>query len=123
MDLLISMLGMVGVRLPVLIALAIAVVWVVDTPRGSIRSVALWALGVMALTTLAGLVLNVVPMWLVQQGNYENLQLMSTLLGVGHFALNLLEALALVLLVWAMTRALRGRAVQPLPPLPPLPPR
>ncbi|NYF36087.1 hypothetical protein [Stenotrophomonas sp. JAI102] len=119
MDLLISMLGMVGVRLPVLIALAIAVVWVVDTPRGSIRSVALWALGVMALTTLAGLVLNVVPMWLVQQGNYENLQLMSTLLGVGHFALNLFEALALVLLVWAMTRALRGRAVQPSPPLPP----
>ena len=50
MDLLVSMLGMVGVRLPVLIALAIAVVWVVDTPRGSIRSVALWALGVMALT-------------------------------------------------------------------------
>ncbi|HAU80953.1 hypothetical protein ABE571_02945 [Stenotrophomonas sp. TWI273] len=119
MDLLISMLTMVGVRLPVLIALAIAVVWVVDTPRGAIRSVALAALGVMALTTLAGLVLNLVPMWMVQQGNYENLQLMSKLLGAGHFALNLFEALALVLLVWAMTRALRGRAVPPTAPLPP----
>ena len=51
MDLLISMLTMVGVRLPVLIALAIALVWVVDTPRGAIRSVALGALGVMALTS------------------------------------------------------------------------
>ncbi len=119
MDLLISMLTMVGGRLPVLIALAVAVVWVVDTPRGAIRSVALSALGLLALTTLAGLVLNLVPMWLVQQGNYGNLQMMSTMLGVGHFTLNLFEALALVLLVWAMTRALRGRAVQPAPPLPP----
>jgi hypothetical protein len=44
---------------------------------------------------------------------------MSKLLGAGHFALNLFEALALVLLVWAMTRALRSRAVPPAAPLPP----
>ena len=111
MDLLISMLTMVGVRLPVLIALAIAVVWVVDTPRGAIRSVALAALGVMALTTLAGLVLNLVPMWMVQQGNYESIRSLSMWLGVGHFVLGLLEALGVVLLVWALTRTLRARNV------------
>ncbi|MGH8088972.1 MAG: hypothetical protein ACREPC_11950, partial [Stenotrophomonas sp.] len=61
MDLLMSVLGMVAVRLPVLIALAVSVVWVVDTPRGAIRSVALWAIGLLLAASLAGLVLNVVP--------------------------------------------------------------
>jgi len=107
MELLVSMLTMLGVRLPVLIALAIAVVWVVDTPRGPVRSVALTALGVMALTTLSGLLLNIVPMWMVQQGNFDNLRGMSRVLSACHFVLGLLEALAVVLLVWAMTRALR----------------
>ena len=119
MELLISVLGMTATRLPILIALAVSVVWVIDTPRTAVRDVALWSLILLAVATVAGLVLNLVPMWMVQQGNYENLQLMSKLLGAGHFALNLFEALALVLLVWAMTRALRGRAVPPTAPLPP----
>jgi hypothetical protein len=110
MDLLLSLLGMVALRLPVLIALAISVVWVVDTPRGAIRSVALWAIGLLVVATLAGLVLNVVPAYLIQTGNYGNVQMLSWWLRGGHFVLGLVDALGMVLLVWAMTRALRNRA-------------
>lgn len=114
MDLMVTMLTMTAARLPILIALAVSVVWVVDTPAGALRSVALSALALLAVTTLAGLVLNVVPVWLVAQGNYETVQGMSGWLGAGHFVLSLLEALAVVLLVWAMTRALRSlKAARP----------
>ncbi|WNH48564.1 hypothetical protein PDM28_18200 [Stenotrophomonas aracearum] len=115
LDLLLSLLGMAAVRLPLLIALGISLVWVVDTPRGAIRSVALWALALLALGTLAGLVLNIVPTYLVQQGNYGNVQMLSWWLRGGHFALSLVNALGMVLLVWAMTRALRNRSAPPVP--------
>ena len=57
MDLLLSLLGMAAMRLPVLIALAVSLVWVVDTPRGAIRSVALWALGLLLAGTVGGCLL------------------------------------------------------------------
>lgn len=108
MELLISVLGMTATRLPILIALAISVVWVIDTPRTTVRNVALWSLILLAVATVAGLVLNLVPIWLVQQGNYESIRSLSMWLGVGHFVLGLLEALGVVLLVWALTRTLRA---------------
>ncbi|MCF7750226.1 hypothetical protein KQ945_05680 [Bacillus subtilis subsp. subtilis] len=109
MDLLVSVLGMTATRLPILVALAISVVWVIDTPRSTVRDVALWSLVLLAVATVAGLVLNLVPMWMVQQGNYASIRSLSMWLGVGHFVLGLLNAFSLVLLVWAMTRALRAR--------------
>ena len=111
MELLISVLGMTATRLPILIALAISVVWVIVTPRTTVRNVALWSLILLAVATVAGLVLNLVPIWLVQQGNYESIRSLSMWLGVGHFVLGLLEALGVVLLVWALTRTLRTRNV------------
>lgn len=109
MDLLISVLGMTATRLPILIALAISVVWVIDTPSTTVRNVALWSLALLAAANLAGLVLNVVPMWLVQQGSFESVRSMSMWLGMGHFVLGLVDALGVVLLVWALTRTLRNR--------------
>ncbi|MCS4236123.1 hypothetical protein ACTUVK_003051 [Stenotrophomonas rhizophila] len=113
LELLMAVLGTVAMRLPILIALAVSVVWVADSPRGAVRSVALWALGLLALTTLAGLLVNIVPQWLVQQGDYASMQGMVMWLGGARFVLGLVDALAIVLLVWAMTRALRGRAPAP----------
>lgn len=110
LELLFAVLGTVAMRLPVLIALAVSVVWVADSPRGAVRSVALWALGLLAVGSVAGLLLNLVPQWLVQQGNYDSMQAMVMWLGGARFVLGLLDAVALVLLVWAMTRALRTRA-------------
>lgn len=110
LELMMSVLGMVAIRLPILIALAVSVVWVFDTPRAAVRTVALWALGLLAAASLAGLLLNLVPMWLVQEGSFESVRSLSMWLGGAHFVLGLLEALGLVLLVWAMTRALRTRA-------------
>lgn len=108
-DLLLSLLGMAALRLPVLIALGVSLVWVVDAPRGTIRSVALWSLALLLLASLAGLALNIVPTWLVQRGEYGNVQMLSWLLRGGHFLIGLVDALGTVLLVWAMTRALRNR--------------
>ncbi len=113
LEMMMSVLGMVATRLPILIALAVSVVWVVDTPRTAVRSVALWALALLAVIAVAGLVLNVVPMWLVQQGNYDSVRNLSLWLGGAHFVLGLFDALAIVLLVWAMTRALRTRNQTP----------
>ncbi|MNO09442.1 hypothetical protein D3C81_2326260 [compost metagenome] len=49
------------------------------------------------------------PQWLVQQGDYEAMRSLALWLGGARFVLGLFDALALVLLVWAMTRALRAR--------------
>lgn len=108
MDLMITLLSMVAVRLPVLIALAVSLVWVVDTPRGTVRTVALWALSLLAAATVVGTLVNLVPMWMVDRGNFTAVESLAMWLGVAHFVLGLVEALGLVLLVWAMTRALRA---------------
>ena len=110
LELMMAVLGTVAIRLPILIALAVSVVWVFDTPRTPVRTVALWALGLLALTTLAGLLLNLVPQWLVQRQDYDSMRNLALWLGGARFVLGLFEALGLVLLVWAMTRALRTRA-------------
>ena len=69
LELLMAVLGTVAMRLPILIALAVSVVWVADSPRGAVRSVALWALGLLALTTLAGLLVNIVSALLLSGGH------------------------------------------------------
>ncbi|WP_262072301.1 hypothetical protein [Stenotrophomonas sp. Marseille-Q5258] len=106
---LMTMLSLVGVRLPILIALGVALVWVVDSPRGAVRTAALSGLGILAATCILGMVVSLLPVWWIQQNQYENLQSRSLWLGVAHFGLSLAEAFGLVLVVWAMTRALRQR--------------
>lgn len=101
-------LGLVVMRLPILIAVAVSVVWVADAPRGAVRSVALSALGLLALTALGELVLNAVPVWLVQQEGFDSAVTLSRWMGGGKFVLDMVQALAIVLLVWAMTRSLRS---------------
>jgi len=106
-DLLMTMLGLLGVRLPVLIALTIGVVWVLGVPRGAVRTGALAGLLLLAATSIIGLLMSLLPLWLVSAGQYDSISRMTALFGVVHFALALLEAFGLVLVVWALTRALR----------------
>ena len=103
-------LGLVVMRLPILIALAVSVVWVADAPRGAVRSVALSALGLLALTALGGVVLNAVPIWLLSQEGFDSAVTLSRWMGGGKFVLEMVQAVGIVLLVWAMTRALRSTA-------------
>lgn len=112
-DLLMTVLSLVGVRLPVLIALTIGVVWVMDVPRGPVRSGALAGLLLLAVTTVVGLLASMLPMVLVSMGRYESLSGMNMIFGVVHFVLSLIEAFGLVLVVWALTRALRGGVPRP----------
>ncbi len=74
------------------------------------RSAALWALAILMASTLSGAVLAVLPLLLIAAGNFDGIAALNPALGVGHFAVSLLEAGGFVLLAWALARALRGPA-------------
>lgn len=112
--LMVTVLSMVGVRLPVLIALCVGLVWVVGAPRDATRTGALVGLLLLLLSSLGGLAAGMLPMWLVSSGNFSAISGMSAIFGVLHFVLAMVEAIGVVLLVWALVRLLRlrGNAVQ-----------
>lgn len=109
-QLLSSLLVSVGYRLPVMIALGVALVLLLGAPKAMARSAALWALAILMATTLLGAVLAVLPLLLIAAGNFDRIVGLNTWLGIGHFALSLLEAVGFVLLAWALARALRSQA-------------
>ncbi|MGH8053799.1 MAG: hypothetical protein ACREP4_07750 [Stenotrophomonas sp.] len=111
-ELLSTLLVSVGYRLPILIALGIALVMVLDTPRGKVRGVALWGLALLLVAALVGGVLSALPLLLIAAGNFQAVGMMNTLLSVSHLVLSLLEAVGYLLLAWALVQALR----RPLPP-------
>ena len=108
-DLIFSLLGSAAMRLPILIAIAVSLVWVTGSPRSQIRAVALWGLVLMAGTTVISVLATAVPQVLIYQGNFDAMRGMGSVMGLLHFGLNLIMALSIVLVVWAMTRALRDR--------------
>lgn len=112
--LLATVLSLVGVRLPVLIALCIGLVWVVGAPRDATRTGALVGLLLLLLACLGGMAASILPMWMLGRGDFSVVSQMSAILGVLRFALALVEAVGMVLLVWALVRLLRlrGNAVQ-----------
>lgn len=109
--LMVTVLSMVGVRLPVLIALCIGLVWVIGAPRDATRTGALVGLGLLLLSSLGGLAAGILPIWLVGSGNFSAISGMGAILGVLHFALAMVEAIGVVLLVWALVRLLRSRTI------------
>ncbi|HDS1558778.1 TPA: hypothetical protein QEL11_002660 [Stenotrophomonas maltophilia] len=109
MTLLVTVLSMVGVRLPVLIALCVGLVWVVSAPRDATRSGALAGLLLLLLASLGSMAAGILPMWMVSSGDFSAVSSMSAILGVLHFALAMVEAIGMVLLVWALVRLLRQR--------------
>lgn len=115
-DLFLSVLSSAAMRLPILIAVAVSVVWVLGSPRSQVRTVALWGLGLMAFASLLGMLANAVPQVLIYQGNFDAMRGIGMLMGFVHFGLNLLMALSVVLVVWAMTRSLRDRTPPAAPP-------
>lgn len=112
-QLLSSLLVSVGYRLPVMIALGVALVLLLGAPKAVAHSAALWALAILMATTLFGAVLAVLPLLLIAAGNFDGIAALNTALGIGHFALALLEAGGFVLLAWALARALRANAAAP----------
>ncbi len=112
-QLLSSLLVSIGYRLPVMIALGVALALLLGAPRAAARGAALWALAILMATTLLGAVLSVLPLLLIAAGNFDGISALNTWLGLGHFALSLLEAAGFVLLAWALVRALRGNAAYP----------
>jgi hypothetical protein len=110
-QLLTTLLVSIGYRLPILIALGVALV-LLDTPRGRVRTVALSALVLLLAATLVGGVLSVLPLLLIAGGNFAGLSGLNTVLGVAHFALSLLEATGFILLAWALVQALRRQAAR-----------
>ncbi|QII30854.1 hypothetical protein G6052_19765 [Stenotrophomonas maltophilia] len=111
--LMVSLLTMVGVRLPVLIALCVGLVWVMGAPRDPARTGALTGLLLLLASSMGSLLANLVPMWMVSKGDFSAISQLSTVLGVVHFGLAMLDAVGTVLLVWALVRLLRQRAAAP----------
>ncbi|WP_447782831.1 hypothetical protein [Stenotrophomonas riyadhensis] len=109
--LMVTVLSIVGVRLPVLIALCVGLVWVVGAPRDATRTGALVGLVLLLLSSLGGMAAGILPMWLINSGNFDAISGMSAILGVLHFALAMVEAIGVVLLVWALVRLLRTRPI------------
>ena len=107
-NLALNLLTVVGVRLPVLIDLTVGLVWTLDAPRGPVRTGALAGLLLLGAGSVVGMLLSVLPLWLVSHGNFEAVSGLGEVLGYAHFALGLLQALGMVLVVWALTRALRA---------------
>ncbi|KAF1012732.1 MAG: hypothetical protein GAK31_03949 [Stenotrophomonas maltophilia] len=112
-SLLFYMVSMVGVRLPILIALTIGLVWVVTAPRSNVRTGALVGLVLLAVATVGSLLLSILPIWLVQSGDFGSISRLSAVLGIGHFVLALLDAFGLVLVIWALVRLLRQPGATP----------
>lgn len=112
-DLLIAMLTTIGYRVPMLIALGIALVMLLDTPRGNVRAAALSGLSLLLGTTLVGGLLSVAPLLLISSGNFDSTRGISQILGLSHGVLALVEATGIVLISWALVKALRGKASPP----------
>ncbi|WP_312709148.1 hypothetical protein [Stenotrophomonas sp.] len=107
--LLVTVLSLVGVRLPVLIALCVGLVWVVGSPRDATRTGALTGLLLLLLASLGGMAAGLLPMWMVSSGDFSAVSRMSAILGVLHFILAMVKAIGIVLVVWALVRLLRAR--------------
>ena len=116
-DLLSTLFGAIGMRLPVLIAACVALVWVFPAPRGPVRTGALAGLLLLASASVLNMLFSLVPLWLLKAGDFTTVSALSSVIGQARLVLGLLDAFALVLVVWAMTRALR-LATTPPPRLP-----
>ncbi|MGB3394563.1 MAG: hypothetical protein WA956_07580 [Stenotrophomonas sp.] len=112
-ELLTTLLVSIGYRLPVLIALGVALVLLLGAPRALARTAALWALSLLMLVALLGGVLSVLPLLMIAADNFHGIGALNSVLRVAHFVLSLLEAAGLVLLAWALVRALRGDVAGP----------
>ena len=102
-----SLLMTVGYRLPILIALGVALVMLMDTPRSRARTVAMSALAMLMLAALVGARLNVLPLLMIAAGNFNGLSALNTLLNIGQAVVALTQAAGFILLAWALVQALR----------------
>lgn len=109
-----ALLGAIGLRLPVLIAVCVALVWLLPAPRGPARTGALVGLLLLASVSVLNMLVSLVPLWLLNAGDFTTASALGQVIGEARLVLGVLEAFALVLVIWALTRALR--LAFPLPP-------
>lgn len=102
-----SLLTSVGVRMPVLIALGVAVVMLADAPAGRVRRVARSALGLLMAAVLLEGLLTVLPLLLVVQGNFDAVAALGNSMGIARFMIALVQAGAFIALAWALVHGLR----------------
>lgn len=107
--LMMSLLTSVGVRMPVLIALGVALVMLGDAPAGRVRRVARTALALLMGATLVDGLLSVLPLLLLLAGDFSSIGRLGDGLGVARFATALVQAGSFIALAWALVQGLRGR--------------
>lgn len=109
-QLVMNLVTSVGMHLPVLIALGVALIMAWDTPRGRVRSVALGGLALLLVAQLGRGLASAVPLLLIARGDFGALSGSQAVLGGLQFVLAILAAAGFILLGWALVRALRGQA-------------
>ena len=109
--LLTTLLVSIGYRLPILIALGVGLVMLFDAPRGRARVAAMTGLGLLFSTTVLGGVAGVLPLLLIARDDFSGISSINTLLTGLHLVLSLVEAVAFIVLAWAVVQALRRPAV------------
>ncbi len=107
-NLLMLALSSIGVRLPALIALVIGLVMLADASPGRVRRMAVLGLGLLLVSRLLGVAVSLLPAVLVQQGG--DLRQLAPLMGLLGMLGALLDAIGVIVVVWALVKALRGRA-------------
>ncbi len=112
-DLLSALLGALGMRLPVLIAACVGLVWVFPAARGPVRTGALAGLVLLASASVLNMLASLVPVWLLKAGDFALVAALGDVFGGVRLVLGLLDAFGLVLVVWAMTRAMRLSTASP----------
>jgi len=78
---------------------------------GWLLALALVGLLLLLLASLGGMAAGILPMWMVRSGDFSAVSSLSAILGVLHFALAMVEAIGVVLVVWALVRLLRTRTL------------
>lgn len=108
-QLLTTLLMGLGMRVPVLIALGVALVLLHDAPRGRALAVARCGLAALMASVLGQALLSAWPLLLVMQGDLAGVSALGERMGLLRFALEVVQAGGFVALAWALVQGLRRR--------------
>ncbi len=109
--LLTTLLVSIGYRLPILIALGVGLVMLLDTPGSRMKTAAMTGMGLLFGTTLLGGLATVLPLLLIARGDFDGIGSIHAVLTGVHVVLSLVEAVGFIVLAWAVVQALRRPAV------------
>ena len=108
-ELILTLLQGLGLRVPVLIALGVALVLLYDAPPGRPLRVARAGLGLLMASVLVQALVSAWPLLLVAQQDFEAVVAFGQRMALLRFALEAVQALGFIAVAWALVQGLRKR--------------